>query len=166
MTVETLVGYIKEGKKKGFTLEQLHKSLLEQGYNIEEIQNAVIITENAPTLTEEHGINMEKPLIKKSHNPLVFVIGIVLILILAGALIVLNLDKTSSEETSEQTKEDMPPDIIETEDNNDRENMPPEITETSSNESETKEMPPDLETDSQEFDDGTIEEDVEEIPEE
>lgn len=142
MTVETLVDYIKEGKKKGFTLEQLHKSLLEQGYSIEEIQSAVLIAENAPLLTEEHGIKMEKPQIKKSHNPLVFVIGIVLILIFVVALIVLNLDKTSSEETdNKKMEEEMPPDIIETEDSNHQEDLPPEITETSSQESEQGEIP-------------------------
>ena len=162
MTVETLVEYIKEGKKKGFTLEQLHKSLLDQGYNIEEIQSAVLIEENAPTLTEEHGIKMNNQKIKK-HNPLVFIIGIVLILILFVALLVLNLGniKSSKKTTEDNLEIDEIPIAPDT-----NPNMESSTTETDSYETEPEEIP--SAPDSQEFneDNNQLEEnEIEEIPE-
>ena len=42
MVNKVLVDYIKEGQKKGFTADQLKKSLLDQNYNINDITDAIL----------------------------------------------------------------------------------------------------------------------------
>jgi len=79
-----LVKYLKDGKQKGFSAEQLKQTLVEQGYSLEEINKAIDISEGK-AIAE----------IPKKHNILVFIVGGVLILILIGVLIFVNVRKYS-----------------------------------------------------------------------
>ncbi len=94
-----LIKYLKEGKQKGYNTDQLQKSLIEQGYNTSEILEAISEIENIPKITEEHALPINKTITKKTHNPLVFIIGIVLVIILAVTLILLNVKKEGTKTT-------------------------------------------------------------------
>lgn len=86
--IDVLVKYLKDGKEKGFNVEQLKDSLIKQGYSLDDINKAIGAFEGEVEVKPE--IKAEIP---KRHNILVFIIGGILLLILIGVLIFMNVEK-------------------------------------------------------------------------
>ncbi len=147
-----LVNYFKEGKKKGFSSQQLHKSLIQQGYNIEDIQKAFSLSEENPTETMFKDVKLQPDisLKPKSHNPLIFIVGFILVIILIIALVFIRFNDSRyngySEDLNilpEDNTDNLPPEIIdsETEDNTE---LPPGIESETEDNNELPPEPPNL----------------------
>lgn len=91
--IKLLVDYIKEGKKKDFTAAQLKSSLIQQGYKLEDIEKATELADGMDfaEISGKNGFKVAQKV--RKHNPLVFIGGGVLVLVLIVALIFVNLGK-------------------------------------------------------------------------
>lgn len=61
MVNQSIVNYLKEGKKRGFSVDRLRKELVGHGFDVKEVDEAIMSLDNLPKTQNNINIQMQKP---------------------------------------------------------------------------------------------------------